>query len=250
MLEREPSTLLRIFNQHSFAATSLQKNDMNQPIRRQLVLGTTNKKKIIEMRGLLEPLGFDILTLSDFPDAPEVDENGTTFIENAQIKAREQAKRLGLWTIGEDSGLCVPALGGKPGIYSARYSGPGATDATNNTLLLEHMQHLEHEARHAFYVSTIALSDPHGEIWLEASGECHGRLLKEHRGSGGFGYDPLFEVIEYHQTFAELGLAVKSAISHRARSLRRFLRGLTELIDANQWPAETTLRRTSASAIG
>jgi XTP/dITP diphosphohydrolase len=179
-----------------------------------------------------------------------VDENGTTFMENAQIKAREQAKRFGLWTIGEDSGLCVPALAGKPGIYSARYSGPGATDATNNALLLEHMLQLENEARHAFYVSTIAMSDPDGKIWLDASGECHGRILKEYRGTGGFGYDPLFEVIEYHKTFAELGLAVKSAISHRARSLRSFLRGLSGLIANEQRPLETSIRRTSTGAIG
>lgn len=200
---------------------------------RTLFLGTNNKKKILELDSELRPRGFSLRVPSDFTDVYDVDENGTTFLENARIKAAAQAKHRGLWAIGEDSGLCVPSLGGEPGIFSARFSGPGATDASNNALLLERMKDIPAAQRAAYYVSTIALSDPDGVVHLETYGECWGRVLPQSRGEGGFGYDPLFEIAEYHQTFAELGLGVKRAISHRARSLREFLRKL----DAATWAA-------------
>lgn len=187
------------------------------------VVGSHNKKKLIELRDVLEPLDWKLESVADLPGAIEVDETGTTFIENARLKASVQARHLGRWTIGEDSGLCVPALGGEPGVYSARYSGENATDESNNRKLLEKMAELKGDQRRAFYVSTIALSDPSGQIHCEAQGECWGRILSEYRGSGGFGYDPLFEIPEYHRTFAELGLVVKSALSHRGRALRKFV---------------------------
>jgi XTP/dITP diphosphohydrolase len=222
---------------------------MTNTPERPLLLGTTNKKKANEMRGLLTPLGFRLYTLSDFPTFPEVDETGSTFMENAHIKATEQARHFQMWTIGEDSGLCVPALGGAPGIYSARYSGPGATDATNNALLLERMAGLKGEDRNAYYVSTIALADPTGKIWLQSDGQCHGRMIDQARGEGGFGYDPLFEVIEYHQTFAELGSTVKGVISHRARALTAFLFQLRILLSQVDWPTDASIRRIPASSI-
>ncbi len=195
-----------------------------------LFLGTNNRKKIVELVNLLEPRGFDIKVPADFSDVFDVDETGTTFMENARLKATSQARHRGLWAVGEDSGLCVPELGGRPGIYSARFSGPGANDQTNNAFLLKEMQSLPMEKRRAYYVSTIALSDPEGGIHIEAQGECWGRILTEPRGEGGFGYDPLFEIEEYHRTFAELGLAVKREISHRARALSAFLKRLDELV--------------------
>lgn len=195
-----------------------------------LFLGTNNRKKIIELVHLLEPRGFEIKVPADFPDTFDVDETGTTFLENARLKASSQAKHRGLWSIGEDSGLCVPALGGRPGIYSARFSGANANDQSNNVLLLQEMITLPAENRRAYYVSTIALSDPDGQIHIETQGECWGSILTEPRGVGGFGYDPLFEIAEYHQTFAEMGLGVKRAISHRARALRAFLARLDEKI--------------------
>lgn len=195
-----------------------------------LFLGTNNRKKIIELVHLLEPRGFEIKVPADFPDTFDVDETGTTFLENARLKASSQAKHRGLWSIGEDSGLCVPALGGRPGIYSARFSGANANDQSNNVLLLQEMITLPAENRRAYYVSTIALSDPDGQIHIETQGECWGSILAEPRGGGGFGYDPLFEIAEYHQTFAEMGLGVKRAISHRARALRAFLARLDEKI--------------------
>lgn len=191
-----------------------------------VVVGSHNKKKLIELRDVLEPLGWKLESVADNPRAIEVDETGKTFIDNARLKASVQAKHLGRWTIGEDSGLCVPALGGEPGVYSARYSGENATDESNNRKLLEKMAELTGDQRRAYYVSTIALSDPEGQIRCEAQGECWGRILTEYRGSGGFGYDPLFEIPEYHRTFAELGLTVKSALSHRGRALRKFVLAL------------------------
>lgn len=196
---------------------------------KKLYLGTNNRKKIIELVNLLEPRGFEIKVPADFPDMFDVDETGTTFLENARLKAISQARHRGLWAIGEDSGLCVPALGGRPGIYSARFSGPGANDQSNNELLLKEMASLPSDKRQAYYVSTIVLADPEGQIHIETQGECWGRILLEQRGVGGFGYDPLFEIAEYHQTFAEMGLGVKRAISHRARALRAFLNRLDEM---------------------
>lgn len=191
-----------------------------------LLLGTSNRKKVIELEAHLKPRGFELRTPADFPTAVEVDETGATFIENARLKAIAQSRARGMWAIGEDSGLCVPAIDGAPGVVSARYSGPGATDATNNAKLLQTMADIPTLHRAAYYISTIVLASPEGEIAIEAQGECWGRILTSPRGEGGFGYDPLFEVIEYHQTFAELGLTVKRAISHRARALRQFLRNL------------------------
>ncbi len=117
----------------------------------------------------------------------------------------------------------LPGLSGEPGIYSARYSDPGATDQSNNEKLLSEIQTRCPQNRQAYYVCTIALADPAGTIHIEAEGQCWGRIIDNHRGSAGFGYDPLFEIPEYHQTFAELGNSVKSVLSHRARALERFV---------------------------
>ncbi len=195
-----------------------------------LVLGTHNHKKCGELRLLLEPLGIQLRSLDQIENALVVEETGSTFIENARLKATQQAVHLGQWTIGEDSGLCVPALKHGPGIYSARYSDPGATDAHNNEKLLRELGGMDGELRRAYYVSTIALSNPAGHIVLEAEGRCWGRILDQPRGQGGFGYDPLFEIPEYHQTFAELGSTVKSVLSHRARALQRFAAGMSRLL--------------------
>lgn len=196
-----------------------------------LVLGTNNKKKCVELRELLSPLGLELKSLAEIENSIEVDETGETFIENARLKASEQAKHLDSWTIGEDSGLCVPYLKGEPGIYSARYSDPGATDARNNEKLLAELADAKGDRRRAYYVCTICLANPNGETVLEAEGRCWGRILSEYRGEGGFGYDPLFEIPEYHQTFAELGMAVKSALSHRARALEKFIRQLRGIVE-------------------
>lgn len=194
-----------------------------------LVLGTHNVKKAGELQGLLSPYGFQLTTLADHPNAIEVVEDGTSFAENAALKASQQAKHLNRWVLGEDSGLCVDALQGAPGIYSARFSGDGASDESNNELLLEKLGDLPPEKRSAHYVSHIALSDPTGRIRLTEEAKCYGRIRSEPLGINGFGYDPLFEIIELHQTFGQLGPTFKSIISHRARALRRFLPLLIDL---------------------
>ncbi|QDV26654.1 RdgB/HAM1 family non-canonical purine NTP pyrophosphatase [Aureliella helgolandensis] len=195
-----------------------------------LILGTSNAKKCVELRRLLQPLGLQLQSLAEVDDPLEVEETGATFIENARLKASEQAQHLGQWTIGEDSGLCVPYLDGAPGIFSARYSDPGATDIRNNEKLLAELSGAAGPQRRAYYICTIALASPDGRIHLEAEGKCRGRIIEAYRGSGGFGYDPLFEIPEYHQTFAELGGSVKAVLSHRARALEHFTLGLRQLI--------------------
>ncbi|MEZ6148964.1 MAG: RdgB/HAM1 family non-canonical purine NTP pyrophosphatase [Pirellulaceae bacterium] len=190
---------------------------------RRIVLGTSNAKKCLELRQLLEPLGYELLSLAQVDHPLDVDETGQTFMDNARLKAIAQAMHLNEWTIGEDSGLCVPYLNGAPGIYSARYSAPAATDARNNEKLLYELRDARDQQRDAYYISTIALSDPSGQVHIEAEGRCWGRIIDEYRGSGGFGYDPLFEIREYHRTFAELGATVKGVLSHRGRALQKFI---------------------------
>ncbi len=189
----------------------------------QIVLGTRNRKKGLELAELLAPWGFEIVTLADLPESIEIEETGDTFAANAALKACQQAIHLQRWVLGEDSGLAVDALGGAPGVYSARFSGEGASDAANNTLLLEKLTGTPPPKRTAHYVCHATLADPAGTIRAEAEGYCHGRIRLEGAGCGGFGYDPLFEVVEYHRTFGELGPAVKAALSHRARAIRAIL---------------------------
>ncbi len=200
-----------------------------------LVLGTHNQKKRLELSQLLEPYPVEILNLKDFSDALDVEETGDSFAANAILKATEQAERLGHWVLGEDSGLSVAALNGAPGIYSARFSGPGATDSSNNQLLLEQLQGVPPGKRAAWYTCNMALSDPGGRVVIQTEAYCHGEILSEPRGSAGFGYDPLFEIPEYRLTFAEMGNTVKSILSHRARAHRLFmppfLRLLAQLMD-------------------
>jgi len=187
------------------------------------VIGTNNLKKGFELQELLIDFGITIRTLADFPQKLDVVEDGTTFAENAQKKASEQAVFLKEWVIAEDSGLCVDALGGAPGIYSARFSDPDATDEKNNMLLLEKLQNVPLDKRTAFYTCATAVADPTGKIRATTEAYCRGRILREYQGTGGFGYDPLFEVIEYHQTFEQLHPSVKQAISHRARAIRMLI---------------------------
>ncbi len=190
---------------------------------RTLVFGTGNRHKGKELSELLAPLGIGVLTLADFPDAPRPVENGTSFAQNAEIKGREIALALRHWTVAEDSGLSVDALNGEPGIFSARFSDPGATDQRNNDRLLEKLGRLPPEKRLAHYTCSMVLADPDGQIRFRAEEYCHGRILTARHGQNGFGYDPLFEVIEYHKSFGELAPILKSVISHRARATRRLL---------------------------
>jgi len=200
------------------------------PEDRQMVLGTYNQKKRSELQRLLMPLGIELKTLEEFPGAIEVVEDGNSFAENAAKKATQQAVALGQWVLAEDSGLCVDALKGAPGIYSARFSGDDATDEKNNDLLLEKLDGLPPEKRGAHYVCHIVLSNPAGEVVLEAEDKCRGRIVTQRRGTNGFGYDPLFELREYHRTFGEMGPAIKGLISHRAKASRAFVQQLRSML--------------------
>jgi XTP/dITP diphosphohydrolase len=197
---------------------------------RLLVLGTRNRKKALELIDLLAPHGIELRTLADIPEAIEVAEDGETFAQNAAHKAVRQAVHLGQWVLGEDSGLVVHALGGRPGVYSARFSGEQATDASNNALLLESLGDTPLEQRTAHYVCHATLADPQGQVRAESEAICRGRIRCEPSGSNGFGYDPLFEVIEYRRTFGELGDAVKSVLSHRSRALRALAPSIVGLL--------------------
>ena len=191
----------------------------------ELVVATRNAGKLKEIRRLLEGTGILVLGLDAFPDLPEVLEDGATFAENARKKARETARLTGRLTLADDSGLEVAALGGAPGVYSARYAGEGAGDAANNEKLLAAMAEVPQGERRGAFVCAMALCGPDGACTI-FDGRLEGMILEELRGSGGFGYDPLFLVPEYGQTLAELPLEIKNRISHRGQALRRALEHL------------------------
>jgi XTP/dITP diphosphohydrolase len=195
-----------------------------------LVLGTRNRKKREEIVEILDGLGLQFGDLNDYPVAKEVVEDGTTFEANARKKAAETALALGEWVLGEDSGLVVPGLNGRPGVYSARYAGKQGDDEANNNRLLAELAPLPDDRRAAYYVCTAALADPKGEVRTVVEGRCHGVIIKERRGTGGFGYDPLFLIPEYHSTFGELSARVKHALSHRAKALAQLRPALRALV--------------------
>jgi XTP/dITP diphosphohydrolase len=195
-----------------------------------LVVGTRNRKKLGEIVEILGDLSLEVRDLSGWPDAPEVVEDGATFEANARKKATELARHLAHWVLGEDSGLVVPGLNGRPGVYSARYAGKQGDDEANNDRLLAELAPLPEDRRAAYYVCTAALSDPEGQVQAVVEGRCHGVITRERRGTGGFGYDPLFLVPEYHRTFGELSPRVKHALSHRARALAQLRPVLRRLL--------------------
>jgi XTP/dITP diphosphohydrolase len=195
-----------------------------------LVLGTRNPKKRQEIVEILGDLGLELQDLTSWPNAPEVVEDGTTFEANARKKATEVAGAIHHWVLGEDSGLVVPVLKGRPGVYSARYAGKQGDDQANNDRLLSELAPLEDDQRGAYYVCGVALADPQGNIQAVAEGRCHGTIVRQRRGTGGFGYDPLFLIPEYHRTFGELSARVKHALSHRSRALEQLRPVLRQLV--------------------
>ncbi|MEM1227247.1 MAG: RdgB/HAM1 family non-canonical purine NTP pyrophosphatase [Planctomycetota bacterium] len=195
-----------------------------------LVLGTGNAKKLVELRMMLPTDTIRLTSLAELENAIEVVEDGATFEDNASLKACQQAKHLGRWVLAEDSGLAVDAIQGRPGVYSARYAGKHGDDAANNEKLLRELRDVPAEKRGAGFHCHLCLSDPNGKVVLTESGVCRGRIAESAVGTAGFGYDPLFVVREYHRTFGVLDLTVKRAISHRSRALRRFIPRLLQLI--------------------
>lgn len=201
---------------------------MKDPPR--LVLGTHNPHKRSELAEMLAGTGVGVATLADFPGAIEVEETGKTFAENSRLKATEQARRLGEWVLADDSGIAIDALKGEPGVDSAHFAGPERDNDANNRLVLQRLEGVPPERRGARYVCHVTLADPAGDARAEAVGTCRGEIATELRGEGGFGYDPLLIVREYHRTFGELGPAVKQTLSHRSRALRAVLPELIRLL--------------------
>ena len=196
----------------------------------QVVLGSRNPGKAREIAALLNPLGIELLSVTEFPGVADVVEDGSSFEENASKKARETALAVNRWVIAEDSGLAVDALGGAPGIYSARFSGEGATDEKNNQKLIQELEGVPDAKRGAKYVCHVAVADATGEVRLNVECECRGWITTEPRGSNGFGYDPYFLIPEYHQTFGELSPLVKKVLSHRARAMRSVTQDLVKAL--------------------
>ncbi len=192
-----------------------------------LLLASANRGKLVEMRAILSDLAIEVICLDQLPDRPNVEETGATFLENARLKACAYAAFTGLTAIADDSGICVTALGDRPGVYSARFAGPGATDTENNTKLLAEMNGVAD--RRARFVCVTVCARPNGE-YVAAEGSCAGELLNAQRGTDGFGYDPLFYVPEHGLTFAEMPPELKNRISHRARSLAALRRLLPEFL--------------------
>lgn len=197
---------------------------------RTLLVATHNKGKLAELRELLAGVPLTISDLGSFPTIEPIDETGKTFAENATLKASGYAKQTGLLTLADDSGLEVDALEGAPGVLSARYGGPGASDSDRTTKLLSELSAVPVEARTARFLSVVAIADEHGQIVNLSTGKCEGRIADAPGGSHGFGYDPIFIPDGFNQTFGEIEAAVKNRISHRARALQaacEFLRSLT-----------------------
>ena len=188
---------------------------------KRLVVATRNNGKIIEINALLSGLVDQVSSAADFVDFPETVEDGATFEENALKKAREASRFSGLPALADDSGLVVDALNGRPGVYSARFAGVGAGDAANNARLVEECSHIPAEQRQAAFVCVLAFVTPEGVEQL-FSGRVSGQILSAARGDGGFGYDPLFLVDGMARSMAELTLAEKNSLSHRAQAFRKF----------------------------
>ena len=184
-----------------------------------ILIATHNKHKLSEMARILEPMGYEVVTDTDLGfTLTEAEENGTTFLENARIKAESGCKESGIPCIADDSGLCVDALNGEPGVFSARYSGEHGDDRGNNEKLLFNLKDVPDEKRTARFKCAICVSFPDGSE-ITAEGVCEGKIGYEYRGNNGFGYDPLFMVGD--KSFAELSAAEKDAVSHRGNALKK-----------------------------
>jgi XTP/dITP diphosphohydrolase len=195
-----------------------------------LLIATRNQGKLRELCGLLSDLPLVLLGLDDFPSIKEVPETGSTFVENASLKASGYARQANILTLADDSGLEVDALDGAPGLLSARYAGEVASDVFRINKLLTEMTNIEGAERSARFVSVIVISNSQGSILNVSQGICEGHIDLAPHGKQGFGYDPVFIPRGYASTFAELAPAVKNRISHRAHALqgaRDYLRALT-----------------------
>ena len=192
---------------------------MNDKLK--LLVATKNAGKVKELRELLANLSIETVDLNDFPSVVEPEETGATFIENAVLKANYYALQTGVWALADDSGLEVEALNGAPGVFSARYAGVGASDVERIEKLLSEIGITE--SRRARFVCAMAVADENGAIKFTAQGVCDGKIAAEARGTGGFGYDPIFIPEGFYETFGELPNSIKQQISHRKRAISEII---------------------------
>ncbi|WP_144547853.1 XTP/dITP diphosphatase [Bacillus sp. X1(2014)] len=187
---------------------------------KEVIIATKNPGKAKEFEHIFSSRGITVRTLLDYPEISDVEETGTTFEENATLKAEAVSKALGKMVIGDDSGLIVDALEGRPGIYSARYAGEPKNDQNNTDKVLSELEGIPEEKRTARFYCALAVAVP-GKETKTVSGTCEGRILEERRGTNGFGYDPVFYVPEKGLAMAELSSEEKNKISHRANALKK-----------------------------
>jgi non-canonical purine NTP pyrophosphatase, rdgB/HAM1 family len=199
---------------------------------RRFVLATRNAHKVEEMRVLLADVPVELVGMDAYPDVPMPEETGETFAENARLKAAGIARATGEWALADDSGISIDALGGRPGVYSARWAGPGSGAKEWIAKTLDELTNIPDERRTARYVCVLTLAAPDGTIAAEAEGTMEGRIAHAPRGAGGFGYDPIFLVEpEYAQTAAELSPEEKNARSHRGNAARALVPKLRRLVE-------------------
>ena len=192
-----------------------------------IVFATGNEGKVREVREMLDGMGIELVSLSDYAHVPEIVEDGKSFLENALKKAKIISEFTGETVLADDSGLQVDALGGEPGIYSARYAGESATDEENNTALLTKLKNISQEKRTAFFCCVLVLYRADGRYdYFE--GKWKGQIINERRGNNGFGYDPIFFVPELKKTAAELPSEIKNKVSHRGHAFAQFKKALAE----------------------
>lgn len=195
-----------------------------------ILIATRNPGKVREIAAMLGRQGIAAITLADLSTIPDVDETGTTFAENAAKKAAEYATAAGMYSLGDDSGLEVSALGGRPGVHSARYAGESAGYETKIRTLLAELAETGSDDRSARFVCSMAFADPAGKIIWTAEGICDGELAAAPSGTNGFGYDPIFIPAGFVKTFGELNDDIKRSISHRARATDAFMRFFLDFI--------------------
>lgn len=207
---------------------------VNQIAYDTIIVATKNKGKVKEFAHAFAAIGKHVQSMYDYPNLPDVVEDGETFADNALKKAKTVALALGIPVLADDSGLCVDKLDGAPGVYSARYAGEDATDEVNNKKLLDTLGRMEQGEdtdqsllSPAQFVCTLVVYDPATDRAIQATGEVEGFIIAEPRGFGGFGYDPLFYLPEFNKTMAELTVEEKQAISHRGRALKQLMSQMT-----------------------
>lgn len=195
-----------------------------------IVVATQNEKKRMEMLEILKDVpGILLKGVEDFPFLPEVEEDGNSFRENAIKKASILANVCNTWAVADDSGLEIDILNGRPGVYSSRYAGLNASDEKNIEKVLSELRGVPREVRTARFICSIAFASPH-QLFFVVEGSCEGLIIEEPRGNGGFGYDPIFYVPKYNQTFAELSPSTKNMVSHRGKALNLFKERIIPLV--------------------